>query len=152
MLGIVLMVLDHVHQMFAPLGIPEWFTMLGRAVAPMFIFIAVEGFTHTRSKRRYLTRLLVGYWIMGGGSYILQKFLPLDHGHYGLANNIFGTLFISVLMMPVAIAKEISAASNPYSRAVIYSCSTICRIESYAIPPGTSGMIPHVMYRMTGIF
>lgn len=99
MLGIVLMVLDHVHQMFAPLGIPEWFTMLGRAVAPMFIFIAVEGFTHTRSKRRYLTRLLVGYWIMGGGSYILQKFLPLDHGHYGLANNIFGTLFISVLMM-----------------------------------------------------
>lgn len=33
MLGIVLMVLDHVHQMFAPLGIPEWFTMLGRAVA-----------------------------------------------------------------------------------------------------------------------
>lgn len=36
--GITLMVFDHVHQMFYFAVIPMWFTMLGRIVAPIFIF------------------------------------------------------------------------------------------------------------------
>ncbi|GKT04687.1 hypothetical protein OKN36_22230 [Furfurilactobacillus sp. OKN36] len=38
-LGIILMILDHIHEELLPLGIPTWFNMLGRIVAPLFLFI-----------------------------------------------------------------------------------------------------------------
>ena len=43
-----LMVLDHIHYMFAYTGlVPEWFSMLGRLSAPLFLFCLAEGFAHT---------------------------------------------------------------------------------------------------------
>lgn len=57
-IALVLMVLDHVHYFFGFTGwIPDWFSMLGRLSAPLFLFCAVEGFTHTRSRRKYFLRL-----------------------------------------------------------------------------------------------
>lgn len=50
--ALILMVLDHVHYFFGFTGwIPEWCSMLGRLSAPLFLFCAVEGFTHTRSRK-----------------------------------------------------------------------------------------------------
>ncbi|MGV0169083.1 TraX family protein [Furfurilactobacillus sp. WILCCON 0119] len=98
-LGIILMVLDHIHEELLPLGIPTWFNMLGRIVAPLFLFLSVEGFIHTHNRKRYLWRLLLGFWIMALGSFLLQTFLPVDNGRLGLLNNIFGTLFLGVFAM-----------------------------------------------------
>ena len=40
------MVLDHIHYFFGFTGvIPEWFSMVGRLGAPLFLFCLVEGFT-----------------------------------------------------------------------------------------------------------
>ncbi|GKT04688.1 hypothetical protein OKN36_22240 [Furfurilactobacillus sp. OKN36] len=36
---------------------------------------------------------------MALGSFLLQTFLPVDNGHLGLLNNIFGTLFLGVFAM-----------------------------------------------------
>ena len=47
-LALVLMVMDHIHYFFGFTGlIPEWFSMLGRLSAPLFLFCTVEGFAHT---------------------------------------------------------------------------------------------------------
>ena len=55
---LILMVLDHVHYFFGFTGwIPEWCSMLGRLSAPLFLFCAVEGFTHTRSRKKYFLRV-----------------------------------------------------------------------------------------------
>ncbi|MFT8725568.1 MAG: TraX family protein [Liquorilactobacillus nagelii] len=93
-IGLVLMIFDHIHQMFAGAGVPGWFNWLGRPVATIFFFVSVEGFTHTHDKKKYLWRLLIGYWIMGVGDALIQAFFSV--GNVALMNNIFGDLFVGV--------------------------------------------------------
>ena len=53
-IALVTMVLDHIHYFFSFTGcVPEWFSMVGRLGAPLFLFCLVEGFTHTHSRKRY---------------------------------------------------------------------------------------------------
>ncbi|MFV0414447.1 MAG: TraX family protein [Oscillospiraceae bacterium] len=97
MLGLVFMVLDHIHQMFSPFGAPLWLTMLGRVVLPIFLFMASEGFCHTRSRPKYAFRLLIGFWGMGLGNLLLSQAFPLQD--VALVNNVFGTVLVSVFYM-----------------------------------------------------
>ncbi|EHO50513.1 TraX family protein [Lentilactobacillus kisonensis] len=96
-LGITLMFIDHFHEMFAAAGAPNWLDWFGRPVATIFMFLSVEGFTHTHNQKRYLSRLLIGFWVMGVGNLVVQHFFSM--GNFGLINNIFSDLFIGVLTM-----------------------------------------------------
>ncbi len=95
LIGILLMVFDHIHQFF-PNDVPIWFTWIGRIVAPIFLFASAEGYYYTRSKWKYMLHLYIGYVLMGIISMIIQRQLPSEHV---LMNNIFGTLFLAVLYM-----------------------------------------------------
>ena len=89
-----LMVLDHLRYFWA--GTPDWFSYLGRIVAPIFFFLVVEGFWHTRNRWRYLGRLTLGGVVMALGSGLLNHFLPAPV----LINiNIFWPLALSVALM-----------------------------------------------------
>ncbi|WP_306765886.1 TraX family protein [Lentilactobacillus kefiri] len=96
-MGITLMFIDHIHEMFNTVGVPNWVDWFGRPVATIFFFLSVEGFIHTRNQKRYMTRLLIGFWVMQIGNMIIQHFFPM--GDFALINNIFGDLFIGVLTM-----------------------------------------------------
>ena len=66
-IALVLMVLDHVHYFFAYTGmVPEWFSMAGRLSAPLFLFCLVEGFTHTRDRRKYFIKVYGIHLLMSG--------------------------------------------------------------------------------------
>lgn len=68
-IGLLAMVLDHIHYFFGFTGvIPEWFSMLGRLGAPLFLFCTVEGFAHTHDRKRYFLRI----WAIGAGMAALQ--------------------------------------------------------------------------------
>jgi len=68
-IALALMVLDHIHYFFSFTGaVPEWFSMLGRVSAPLFLFCTAEGFAHTHDRRTYLLRL----WAMGAGMGLVQ--------------------------------------------------------------------------------
>ena len=55
----VCMLCDHIHSFFGYTGwIPEWFSMVGRLAAPIFLFCLVEGFCHTHDRRRYFLKIL----------------------------------------------------------------------------------------------
>lgn len=57
-IALVTMVMDHIHYFFGFTGwIPEWFSMAGRLAAPLFLFCLVEGFTHTRSRKKYFAKV-----------------------------------------------------------------------------------------------
>ena len=49
--AVILMVLDHIHQMFYEFGAPIWLTALGRLVFPIFLFLFADSFYYTRSKK-----------------------------------------------------------------------------------------------------
>lgn len=66
-IALAAMVLDHIHYFFGFTGwIPAWFSMVGRLGAPLFLFCLVEGFTHTRSRKKYFAKVYLISALMGG--------------------------------------------------------------------------------------
>jgi hypothetical protein len=96
-IGVVMMVVDHLYQMFHANGAPPWFKWIGRPVAPLFIFMCAEGFYHTRDRKKYLLRLLLGYEFMNVVSTILSAALPNEN--VILIFSIFGSLFFTALYL-----------------------------------------------------
>lgn len=90
----ILMVMDHIGQFFP--NTPEYLRWIGRVVAPVFFFLATEGYIHTRDKIKYIKRLYLSSLIMFIGSVILwiifkdQDFIP---------NNIFFTLAVNLSLI-----------------------------------------------------
>lgn len=56
-LAMIFMLMDHLWATLIP-G-QNWLTCVGRLAFPMFAFMIVEGYFHTRNVKRYLLRLLV---------------------------------------------------------------------------------------------
>lgn len=94
MIGILLMVLDHIHQMFETQGAPLFLQMLGRLAMPLFLFLLAEGYHYTHSKKDYLLRLLIAGWIMGILNILIQRVFPSETP---LMNDIFMTMAISFI-------------------------------------------------------
>lgn len=90
-----LMFIDHTAQFFTYL--PICFHWFGRLSAPIFFFLSSQGYIHTKSKKKYLVRLLLGFWLMNALSSLLIYYTHSTTNP--IPNNIFGTIFISVLYM-----------------------------------------------------
>ncbi|MET1943956.1 TraX family protein [Enterococcus faecalis] len=66
-IGIIFMVIDHVKSYLGTfIGLPAWVSLLGRFVAPLFVFLMIEGFHHTRDRKKYFIRLFIGGILMYG--------------------------------------------------------------------------------------
>jgi hypothetical protein len=101
-LGAGMMVFDHLHQMFFMFGVPDWFTWIGRLVAPIFLFMCAEGFYYTRSRARYMLLLFAGFEFMNVASHFLSA--ALRHENVVLMNTLFGTLLLCTVYMGAADA------------------------------------------------
>lgn len=95
--AIILMIFDHIRQMFYYAGAPLFFTMMGRSVLTIFLFTSVEGFHYTRDKKKYAFRLLLFYWMMNILNSIISLLFPLEP--VSLLNNVFGTILVGVITM-----------------------------------------------------
>jgi len=96
-IAVILMVFDHIHQMYAWSGAPLWLTILGRPVFPMFLFISAESFHYTSSRKKYLKRLLFASWAMTIITTALSMLVP--NPNIVLMNNAFSTFFVTGLYM-----------------------------------------------------
>lgn len=102
LIGIILMVCDHIHQMFINFTMPArfnitWLSMLWRPVLPMFLFALSEGMQHTRNRKKYLLLLFGASIVMFIAMYLLQEWVHVEGVE--LMNNVFRTLFITGLYM-----------------------------------------------------
>ena len=100
LIALGLMVLDHIHYFFEYTGlIPEWFSMLGRLAAPLFLFCVAEGFAHTHNRRKYFFRVWVIAAAMGSLLFAMAYFgvLVRPDGFYPLN----GVLLNFVVLMPI---------------------------------------------------
>ncbi|AWN20251.1 TraX family protein [Streptococcus sobrinus] len=81
------MVLD--SAFFAFPGLPAWLHLITRFVAPLFAYLTLEGFFHTRNRKRHLLRLWSVAILMQIGDFLSQLLLGKEHL---INDNIFLTL------------------------------------------------------------
>lgn len=92
-IAIITMVIDHVGAILYPQEI--LFRVIGRIAFPIFCFLIVEGFFHTRDVGRYMLRL---------GGFALISEVPYDLAFRGKVlemynQNVFFTLVLGVFLM-----------------------------------------------------
>jgi hypothetical protein len=101
LIALFLMIFDHVHYFFAFTNqVPLWFTWIGRVVAPIFIFMVVEGFIHTRNRSKYMGRLYMGSLIMFFSNQWITKWFQRGD-NVALMANIFATLFLITVYLTI---------------------------------------------------
>lgn len=103
-IALVFMLIDHVNTYFGhELGLPKWFHWLGRFVAPVFLYFLMEGFKYTKSRKKYLSRLLLASMVMHLINIIKNIFTKgyinpytKEFDAFGIMSgyNIFWTLFL----------------------------------------------------------
>lgn len=97
MIALILMVFDHLRHIFDIF--PDWFRIVGRLSAPIFIFLLAEGFYHTRNKKKHiLTMFLFSVLVLVGNTFVERTF-PIGENVIYLMNNIFLTFTVSMCIM-----------------------------------------------------
>nr|MBO1340303.1 hypothetical protein [Enterococcus sp. 665A] len=65
LIALIFMLVDHISSYLGPaLHIPNWVSLLGRFVAPLFVFLMIESYFHTRSRKKYFLRLFTAGILM----------------------------------------------------------------------------------------
>ena len=90
-IAMTLMLMDHLWATLLPAR--EWLTCAGRVAFPIFAFMAVEGYFHTRSFKKYILRMLlfavlseIPFDLMYGGTWF-----------YPVHQNVIWTLLMGLL-------------------------------------------------------
>ena len=113
-MAITFMVMDHVYTYLAAHlngAVPIWVGYLGKLAAPIFFYLVVEGFYETRSRGKYMQRILAMGILMIGVGLIL-----------GIHNNIFLSLGLGLVMLSfIEYARAHEKGSKGFILGVIVS-------------------------------
>lgn len=86
--ALVTMLIDHIWA-FIP-GMPYYFHWIGRISAPIFMFCCIIGYTNTKSKIKFISRLYVLSLVMGG----INAFLDIQYNFIRTLLIIIAIIFI----------------------------------------------------------
>ena len=85
------LIIDNIKTVYT---IQDIFILLGRVAFPLYIYLLIEGFTHTKSKTKYAIRLFL---------FAIISEIPFDLAFSGTVfapryNNVFITLFLAAIL------------------------------------------------------
>lgn len=72
LVAVVFMIFDHIYNYLLIGILPAWCSLIARFVAPLFVYMLVEGFFHTSSRKRYLRRIIEAAAITWIGEIIIN--------------------------------------------------------------------------------
>ncbi|MBU3179414.1 conjugal transfer protein TraX [Clostridium estertheticum] len=94
-IALIVMLMDHLS--FFPPAFKLWVHPFSRFVAPLFVFLMVEGLFHTRNKLKYNIRLFGWAIFMQAGDFFFNKILISKQ--VAIDNNIFMTLAVGLTVI-----------------------------------------------------
>ena len=122
-IAIITMLIDHLAAVLLPQTSPAWMVMriIGRLAFPIFVFLLVEGFHHTKDVNKYLIRL---------GIFALVSEVPFDLAFYGTViefthQNIFFTLFLGLACIYLMSLVEKKYGKNVFMTNVLNGVITL---------------------------
>ena len=137
--AVVLMTLDHIGLYFP--GAPMVLRLLGRGAYPLFLFCMVQGYAHTRSRRRYLLRLYGMSLFMTALGLFLDTRFPTESG-YG-NHNIFVPLLLTGLLISAVELCQRDRRKGLQLLAGIGLLQVLYQLLPALLPsPGTSAATP----------
>ncbi len=134
LIAVVSMLIDHTGDVLFPGQL--WLRYIGRLAFPIYCFLIVEGFIHTRNVMKYMARLLV-FGIVSEIPFDLAFFEEISYPGY---QNVFWTLLLglmSIYMMSLVKIEDI--------RLRIPLQMLIC------VPFAAIGQLAHTDYRWIGV-
>lgn len=135
-LATIFMVFDSIYFRFA--GVPSIIHLLTRFVAPLFAWLMVDGFFHTRSRAKYCQRLWLAAILMQLGDIISFALFQ----EMGISDNIFLTLAMSFSMIwLIDIARE----NNGKKAILLRGAATVIGLVGMAVSEGGLTVIPLVL-------
>lgn len=83
LIALCFMILDHLysilswptHEYLNWPAWPQWISVITRFVSPLFLYLMIDGFYHTRSRQKFLIRLFAAAFIMQGGNVVFNYLL-----------------------------------------------------------------------------
>ena len=122
-IAMTFMLMDHLWATLLPAQ--EWLTCAGRLAFPIFCFLLVEGFLHTKNVWKYAGRLAL---------FALVSEIPFDLAFQGEwlfmgYQNIFFTLLIGLLVMIAFQTAEEKIAAKPLR----ILCETLVLLAGYVL-------------------
>lgn len=97
-IALITMIIDHTGAVLYPEY--HFLRIIGRIAFPLYCFLLIEGYTHTRDVKKYLARLLAFAFISE---------LPFDYAFFGRLEfthqNIFFTLFLGLFAVYIIDTK-----------------------------------------------
>ena len=116
-LAMVFMLCDHLWATVVPGN--DWLTDIGRIAFPIFAFMIVEGYFHTRSLKKYVGRLLVFAFI----SEIPFNLVMGSSLFYPLHQNVLWTFLIAVFLVWL---NELAKKKDKLWLRIITCIGTLC--------------------------
>lgn len=117
--ALIVMLMDHLWFAF-PNVFPIWFHPLSRLVSPVFAFLLVEGFFHTRSRLKYNIRLWGWAAFMQAGDMVMS--VALKSKGVTVHNNIFATLALGLTIISII---EYSKSKNGASKLMLMTLAIV---------------------------
>lgn len=125
-LAIIAMTVDHIAVIFFSAGTVPYYLMrlFGRITAPIMVFLLVEGFRHTRSRKKYFRRLIF-FAAVSQPIYFLFLYgrMPGNALEYLLHWNVLFTLAVALLVLMLFNSVKIQNASSLIILGILISLS-----------------------------
>ncbi len=113
LLMMLLMVFDHIGA-FIPARIALWLHLFTRPVAPVFAYMSLEGFRHTRDRKAYIFRLYSFAFFMALGNWALNSYI-VHNPEYQVHNSIILSLALAVSLLYI----EEDLDRMPFSKTIL---------------------------------